>query len=299
MVLLLPAVNSAREQARSSVCKNNLRQLALAALHHENSQGFLPSGGWAGSWVGVGGRGFGPRQPGGWGYTLLCFLERNDLAELGRDDPPAQREAKMATLLATPIGVFNCPTRRQTAAYPIFYDYARRPFGSAPVSAVARSDYAMNAGHQPRCDTDWFGPRSLQEGDDPKFSWPDVSDHTGICFMRSQIAAAQVRDGISRTYLVGEKYVSDTNYDTGVDQSDDWSMYSGYQDDICRSTFESPRRDGNEARSCRFGSAHPGTWNVAFCDASVHRLSYTIDAAVHRSLGNRSDGAVFGDEHIK
>jgi prepilin-type N-terminal cleavage/methylation domain-containing protein len=33
--LTLPAVNAAREQARATVCKNNLRQIALAACLHE------------------------------------------------------------------------------------------------------------------------------------------------------------------------------------------------------------------------------------------------------------------------
>src|SRR5262245_42031430 len=66
--LALPAINAARESGRATVCKNNLRQIALAALLHESSQGYYPSGGWAGNWVGVPGRGFGRRQPGGWAY---------------------------------------------------------------------------------------------------------------------------------------------------------------------------------------------------------------------------------------
>src|SRR5205807_1596476 len=74
--LSLPAVNAAREQGRATVCKNNLRQIALAALLHESAQGFYPSGGWSGAWVGVPGR-FGPRQPGGWVYSILGYLERN------------------------------------------------------------------------------------------------------------------------------------------------------------------------------------------------------------------------------
>src|SRR5262249_47618540 len=116
--IMLPAVNAARESGRATVCKNNLRQIALAALLHENSHGYFPSGGWGGAWAPVPGR-VGPSQPGGWAYALLSYLERNDLAELGRDDPDAQREAKVARLLQTPIAVFNCPSRRRATAYPI------------------------------------------------------------------------------------------------------------------------------------------------------------------------------------
>ena len=44
--LLLPAVNSAREAARRLGCKNNLRQLGLAALNFESAKSNLPPGGY-------------------------------------------------------------------------------------------------------------------------------------------------------------------------------------------------------------------------------------------------------------
>jgi prepilin-type processing-associated H-X9-DG protein len=39
-----------------------------------------------------------------------------------------------------------------------------------------------------------------------------------------------------------------------------------------------------------FGSAHPGGFNMAFCDGSVHLLSYEIDSTVHAMLSDRQDG---------
>jgi len=42
--LLLPAVQSAREAARMSMCANNLKQLSLGFLSHADAKSVLPPG---------------------------------------------------------------------------------------------------------------------------------------------------------------------------------------------------------------------------------------------------------------
>jgi prepilin-type processing-associated H-X9-DG protein len=82
------------------------------------------------------------------------------------------------------------------------------------------------------------------------------------------------------------------HYSDGLDPSDDWSMYSGHQDDNHRVTHVSARplrdRPGLTNR-ISFGSAHASGFQVAMCDGSVRSIEFAIDPEVHRRLGVIND----------
>ena len=81
--LLLPAVQSAREAARRSHCSNNVKQLALGLLQCESAAGHLPTNGWGYHWTGEADKGVGRRQPAGWIYNILPFIEEVSVHQLG------------------------------------------------------------------------------------------------------------------------------------------------------------------------------------------------------------------------
>ncbi len=163
-----------------------------------------------------------------------------------------------------------------------------------------RGDYAANAGDQRMCEAAHYGgPKSLDLNYLRTFRWPDMSGHTGVVYLGSEITFAHLRDGVGRTYLFGEKYMSAGEYTTGVDHGDDWNLYAGYQDDVCRTAFFPIQRDagllGGRRGCCRFGGPHASGWHVAFCDASVRSMSWNLSPRVHKSLANRFDGMVIDD----
>ena len=93
IALLLPAVQAAREAARIAQCQNNIKQLALGCLDHESATKRFPTGGWGFAWTGDPDRGTDWRQPGGWIYNVLPYIEQQALHDLGSGTPPGSRRS--------------------------------------------------------------------------------------------------------------------------------------------------------------------------------------------------------------
>ena len=324
IALLLPAVQAAREAARRLQCTNNLKQLSLAMLTHEQIHGFLPSGGWNWPWTGDPDRGTGLSQPGSWTFTTLPYIEQQALHDLASDGDPDNWTPKQLSLSAqcvqTPLTAHQCPTRRSPLLYAVYtfsssvYDGTGgyHGYGADSVRQVARGDYAANAGDQIQ---PWIGiaVTNLTEAKqlDDTNGWFSLNVEsspyeagtgpaTGISYFRSHLTMSDISDGTVNTYLLGEKLVDPESYETGADRGDNEGLLSGFDNDNHRTTYyvngvptHTPMQDTPSYENFyRFGSAHPTSLNMSFCDGSVHSISYSIDAEVHRRLGNRKDGMV-------
>jgi prepilin-type N-terminal cleavage/methylation domain-containing protein len=309
--LLLPAVQSAREAARRSQCLSHLKQIALACHGHAATHGRLPSGGWGGVWTGDPDRGFDEGQPGGWVFNLLPWVEQEGLRTLGAGMVDAEAKADAAvTRLTTPLPLFVCPSRRQPATFPVKSDLdfwatavptsvKRRP------EAVARGDYAANMGAGVR-PFNYLGGGAFQPASradratevEWESSFGPAPD--GVVFRRSKIRFADISDGTSKTYLVGEKYVDPAKMAIGMSDDDDQSLFSGFDRDVVRVGCIPPYRDrigfdpkdvhGGYPVPLAYGSAHPDACGIAMADGSVRSVDYSIDPAIHRGLSSRNDG---------
>jgi prepilin-type processing-associated H-X9-DG protein len=116
-------------------------------------------------------------------------------------------------------------------------------------------------------------------------------------FTGSRIKMADITDGVSNTYLCGEKWINPDNYSDGNDYGDNEFAFMGENEDIVRWAVNdvnyAPRQDrsGGALRGL-FGSAHATGFHMAFCDGSVQYMNYSIVLLIHSYLGNRRDGKV-------
>lgn len=296
--LLLPGVQAARETARRLQCSNKLKQIGLAFINHHDAHRHFPTGGWGWSWIGDPDRGFDRKQPGGWIYNVLPFVEESALHQLGAGSATqsAARKSAAATRLKTPVPLFNCPSRRDPQLLDTsFHD----PKYSDYVEKTVRSDYAANCGHQDTDPDPSAGPAWLDDGANAQ--WGLIFETirrraTGITFTASTVRLREITDGTSKTYLAGEKKISTDNYLNGVNPNDNENMFMGINGDIVcwgDSNFflPSPDRPGDISWGV-WGSAHPSAFLMVFCDGSVHTMNYEISGDLHESLCRRNDGAI-------
>jgi hypothetical protein len=318
VALLLPAVQSAREAARRTQCKNHLRQIGLSFLTHEDAYGYFPSGGWGWTWTGDPDMGSGERQPGGWAYAILPFLEEGAAHAVGAGLPANQKRQQSLVLRTHPLEIFHCPSRR-----PAIVSYGPEPSVNGVVPAdglVAKIDYAASGGSYSTAEgapVGWFpGPPlsclvNYPNCDFGPYTDSNIAAHfDGAVVPRFPVELRQIPDGTSKTMLVGEKWLfvqfSDTELSRTTNScADNQEAYQGYDWDVIRWTNRRSRylpvmdtdraafaTDG--ACTVRFGSPHTSGLQAAYADGSVHAIGYDIDPLVWEFLGDRNDGQSTG-----
>lgn len=327
VALLLPAVQAAREAARRTQCSNHLKQLGLGFLTHESGLGALPSGGWGWQWVGDPDSGSLERQPGGWGYSILPYIEQQAVAQIGKGLPANSQEKRdlLAQVNSTPVAVFYCPSRR----VPITTfggNEGLRNMSPPPADFFSKTDYAANGGCffpddigiqlEPGPEIGCLDTYPTCSGWGAYENRSKIKQLNGAVVPRFPVQLRRITDGTSNTLLLAEKYVSPVFYasESRVGScSDNNPAYNGYDWDNIRWIMDfmdssaatpdkvrpfDPERDSQQVDSppfsspCsqRFGSAHASGFQAVLCDGSTTSFTYDTDMQVLSSYAARDDG---------
>jgi prepilin-type N-terminal cleavage/methylation domain-containing protein/prepilin-type processing-associated H-X9-DG protein len=290
IALLLPAVQAAREAARRAQCTNNLKQVALAALNYENSNGSFPIGV---PWKGT------PGFFGSWEAeeqsTFISMLGQFDQQPLynSMNFSRSIYSASNSTVYATGLATLWCPSdgqiigKRGTFAVPAGQGYDLSAF------IVAYSSYAG-------CTGTWY-PEPLDYNPcwvmypAPWTSSPQLvamaQNMNGIFRIGYATAMAEITDGTSNTMLYSEH--ANGLFQNAVNSSgatvNESACYDWWGDAVTSDTLYTSlypinpfKKVPNIPDEYSFSwveapsSFHPGGVNSAFADGSVHFLKDSI-----------------------
>jgi prepilin-type N-terminal cleavage/methylation domain-containing protein/prepilin-type processing-associated H-X9-DG protein len=288
--LLLPGVQKVREAAKRVKCASNLKQLALAAHNYNVQNGSFPPGVHQ------------DMAPAPVAYRtvsvfvyLLPHLEMDTLYRQWDFNTPLNNTAGGASAFtATVLPILVCPS-----------DYLpKNPVVSSNGWYYGLTSYGGNGGSRAY---------------DPIYASVDgMFSTTGPASQPAQnqmpVTVEQVLDGLSNTFLFGERYHLDPNdaiamapqvasgvaFVSAIQETGWWAVSAQRRaaGEVILSGFAPinyripPGGSDHEGRVAAFGSGHTGGANFALADGSVRFVKENIDNSLLQSLCVRNDGVV-------
>jgi len=312
IALLLPAVQQAREAARRSQCKNNLKQIGLALHNYLGTYTAFPPA------FCVGPNGSGGYTPGGQWSIHARILPYADATNLFNNidftkDYSGQSDPSIAY---TRVPFYMCPSEvndriRTTSGgapehHPINYGYnggTWRVFTNSSLSGGNGAFYP-NSKTKPRDFTDGMS-NTLCFAEVKAFTAYNRDGDTGTSSIPSVASGVQSLvsgGGSSKPDSGHTEWVDGRIHQTGFTTTltpNTKIVVSGATGAIDAGDYTSCR----EAKSCTgptyaavtARSYHIGIVHVLLMDGSTRSLSENIDLNTYRALGTRNGGEVIGE----
>ncbi|MEZ5944471.1 MAG: DUF1559 domain-containing protein [Planctomycetaceae bacterium] len=335
IALLLPAVQQAREAARRSQCKNNLKQIGLATHNFHETYGKLPP---------IVTHSGGPT----FFFHLLPYFEQAPLQNLYLGGAAtASQKTDIRNHMDTNFQIIvdagkidsvqgipglACPTYRASAGVEVSGN-TRGPKGDYAVVFMQGRGSDTNTNNQQTEDGWWShhnsastGDRNRQKGLIMTGDGTRITDDGGLDGVngrrRKEAILTQTlgsaTDGTSNTFMVGEKFwtreeltrsgnAGHNNVDHSVFVQDgSWREYlvtrnlrlplkTGVKLDGGNNWADTDPNATGAARGTGFGSWHPGTVHFLLADGSVRGVSENIDRQTQWRLADRADGQPVGE----
>ena len=313
IALLLPAVQQAREAARRTQCKSNLKQIGLAFANYESSYGQIPP-----AYVLLSGPvfntfGLGLGTPATYddlnvhGYTefLLPYLDQGTLysqidfkapylspVDLSFACLPNYR-ANNQTLIRNVIPSFVCPSASRSQN-PI--SITSGIFGTQISWTSGSMDYSPLGGFEGTVFSSYIQPMT-----------GNVPSSGILSNLNTKVRMADIIDGASNTLILFELAGRNDLYEKGkfvsanVATGGGWADLSNYENWLSGSSADGSLQGGPCLVNCSndngngMYSFHVGGVQLLLADGSVRFVSENINVVTLFRLGCHQDGQVVGD----
>ncbi|WP_339746681.1 DUF1559 domain-containing protein [uncultured Rubinisphaera sp.] len=321
VALLLPAVQQAREAARRSSCKNNLKQIGLALHNYHDTYRVFPPGyinqfddpqptnsGEYSTAVGA------ERSAWSWGAFVLPFVEQSalyDVLQVG--DIRIKNALATPALLSNmqnPISSFRCPS--DTAPDVNTSKQVQDSAGTA--RNIATANYvASNSSRRWHSSGSWVTGPGL--GELSQWGTPPNANQSpnGMFWRNSKVRMRDITDGTSNTIMAGER-AWELNNPAGATFTCRAGTVLGTritneQSEVHRGLAAATTAINFANNNCNkgFSSRHTGGAQFVMADGSVRFLSENLDQnnatfggtnavdSTFERLVARDDGQVVGE----